>query len=105
MDTEFGSRKPMPVCGAVVLFASLTWWSHEATDRDAVRDGVAADVEHRERIQIARDHVRLIEQPVGRVAQCTLGVPKQLILIRITVCAEVGLDVTPRERRDNEANV
>ena len=79
--------------------------AHEAADREAACEGVVVHVENREGIQVARDDVRLIEYPVRRIPRHTFRVSEQQVLIRVCIDAEVGLDASPRKRRNNEADV
>ena len=78
---------------------------HQPADGDAAREWLVINVEKGERIQVAGNHVRLIKQSVERVPRRAERIAQRLVLIGVRVGAEVGLDVAPRERGDDEPDV
>ena len=67
----------------------------QTADREVLRDVAAVDVEQRLGVDVARDVVGLIDDAVARVAVRALGMPQQLVLVRVRISADVGLDVSP----------
>ena len=79
--------------------------AQQSTDRDAVRHRVRVETEHRLRVEVSGDDVRLVENTVVRSAGQASGIAQNEVLIGIGVGAEVGLEAPPRKRSHQQAEV
>ena len=79
--------------------------AQQSADREVARDGVRVEAEHRLRVEVSGDDVRLVENTVVRGAGQASGIAQNEVLVGIGVGAEVGLKAPPRKRRRQEAEV
>ena len=79
--------------------------TQEPADRDVAGDRMAVEIQQGLGVEIPRDIVRDVEDAVVGVPVGASGIAQQLVLVGIAVRTNVGSEIAPGERREDQAEI